>query len=86
MLNICFTADHELFHGRNDANEEEIVIIPTYKLMNVLEEYEIPLCLMTDVCSIMRYRELRIDSTYASMMDEQLRYAITRGHDVQLQR
>jgi len=84
ILNICFTADHELFTGQNIATEEEIVIRPTYKLMEVLEEFNIPLCLMTDVWSILRYRELGIDSPYAAMMEEQLRYAILRGHDVQL--
>lgn len=84
MLNICFTADHELFTGRNTATEEDIVIRPTYRLMEILEEFNIPLCLMTDVLSIQRYRELAIDSPYVSRMEEQLCYAISRGHDVQL--
>lgn len=84
MLNICFTADHELFSGHNYVKEEDILIIPTYQLMEVLEDYSIPLCLMTDVWSIIRYRELEIDSPYVSMMDNQLRNAIARGHDVQL--
>lgn len=84
MLNICFTADHELFFGENYASEEEIVIRPTYLLLDVLEEYGIPLCLMADVYSIIRYRELNIDSPYVSLMEEQLINAVKRGHDVQL--
>ncbi len=84
MLNICITADHEIFSGENNANEEEIIILPTYSLLKVLEQFNIPLCLMTDVCSLIRYRELKIDSSYVQTMEEQLCYAITRGHDVQL--
>lgn len=84
MLNICITADHELFSGENNASEEAIVIRPTYSLLNVLEKFTIPLCLMTDVCSLIRYRELNFESPYVHLMEEQLHYAITRGHDVQL--
>lgn len=84
MLNICFTADHELFFGKNYVSEEETVVRPTYSLMKVLEEYNIPLCLMTDVCSINRYRELNIDSPYVSIVEKQLSDTIKRGHDVQL--
>lgn len=84
MLNICFTADHELFFGENFASEEEVFIYPTYSLIDVLERYNIPVCLMTDVCSIWRYRALNINNNYTKMMEEQLRYALKRGHDVQL--
>lgn len=84
MLNICFTADHELFFGENKVSEEKVFIQPTYRLMEILERFNIPLCLMTDVCSIFRYRELQIDSNYPELMEEQLRQAIARGHDVQL--
>lgn len=84
MLNICFTADHELFFGENKVSEEKVFIQPTYKLMEILEYFNIPLNLMTDVCSILRYRELKLDSSYPELMEEQLRQAIARGHDVQL--
>lgn len=84
MLNICFTADHEMFFGQNLLAEEEVFIKPTYRLMEVLERYQVPLCLMTDVCSVQRYRELKIQSNYVASMEKQLREAISRGHDVQL--
>ncbi|MDA8442930.1 MAG: hypothetical protein M0Z55_11225 [Peptococcaceae bacterium] len=84
MLNICFTADHELFFGRNYVSEEEVLIQPTYRLIEVLEQYNIPLCLMTDVCSISRYQELAVASPYVALIEAQLRTAIARGHDVQL--
>ena len=84
MLNICITADHELFFGRNFVSAEEVFIRPTYSLINVLRNYRIPLCLMTDVCSILRYRELNIEYPYVDLMEEQLRYAVREGNDVQL--
>lgn len=84
MLNICITADHEIFSGENIGPEEEIIIHPTYSLMNVLEQFNIPLCLMTDVCSLIRYKNLNIDSSYVQLMEDQLCYAINKGHDVQL--
>lgn len=84
MLNICFTADHELFFGQNLVDEEQVFIQPTYRLMDLLEQYQIPLCLMTDVCSIHRYKALNIESNYVALMEEQLCNAIQRGHDVQL--
>lgn len=85
MLKICFTADHELFFGNNMADAKHVFIEPTYRLMEVLERYQIPLCLMTDVCSILRYKELNVkDNNYVDLMEEQLRYAIRGGHDVQL--
>ncbi|NPV90434.1 MAG: hypothetical protein HPY50_06655 [Firmicutes bacterium] len=84
MLYLFFTADHEMYFGENWASEYEVFIDPTYRLMGVLERYDIPLCLMTDVCSMLRYRELRIERPYVSQMNEQIISAIKRGHDVQL--
>jgi hypothetical protein len=84
MLNLIFTADHELYFGMNYYSEEHVLINPTYKLMEVLGHYKIPLTLMTDVCSIFKYNELNIVSNYVSKIEEQLKYAINNDHDVQL--
>lgn len=84
MLNVCFTADHEMFFGQNLLAEEEVFIKPTYRLMELLERYQVPLCLMTDVCSVQRYKALQIQGNYVACMEKQLREAISRGHDVQL--
>jgi hypothetical protein len=83
MLNICITADHELFFGENYLSEQEVLIKPTYKLMEILEENNVNLTLMTDVCSIWRFRDFGIND-YPDMMEEQLKYAIKNSHDVQL--
>ncbi len=83
MLNICITADHELFFGRNYADEEDVLIRPTYRLMDMLSENGASLVLMSDVLSIFRYRELGMHE-FPEAMEDQLVYAIKNGHDVQL--
>lgn len=84
MLNICMTADHELFTGTNFVDEEEVLIKPTNQLLAVLEAHRVPLTLFTDVCSIERYRQLLPHSTFPEIIEGQLRRAILTGHDVQL--
>jgi len=83
MLNICVSADHELFLGENFLGEEEVVILPTDKLMDVLQEAGAGLTLFTDVCSIWRYRELGLND-FPDQMERQLLKAKAMGHDVQL--
>lgn len=83
MLYICFTADHELYFGENLVNEDEVVIKPTTKLLEVLGQYDIKLTLFTDICSIWRYRELGMEA-YPEIMERQLLSSVESGHDVQL--
>lgn len=83
MLNICITADHELFFGHNYVPEEDVLIKPTYNLMDMLGENGASLVIMSDVLSIFRYRELGMNE-FPESMEEQLVYAIKNGHDVQL--
>jgi len=84
MLNICMTADHELFTGVNFVNEEEVLIKPTEQLLTTLEAHQIPLTLFTDVCSIERYRKILPESSFPDMIEAQLKRAVAAGHDVQL--
>lgn len=83
IIYFLFSADHEIFFGENFKSEKELLIDTTYKLMDILRKYEIPLTLMTDVCSIFKYREIGLID-YPLLMEEQLKYAIKQGHDVQL--
>ena len=83
MIYFLFSADHEIFFGENYKTEKELLVDTTYKLMNLLMEYEIPISLMTDVCSVFKYRELGLYE-YPKIMEEQLKYAISNNHDVQL--
>lgn len=83
MLYISLTADHEMFFGENFYSEEEVFINPTYKLMDILKSNGATLTLMTDVCSILKYKEVGL-CKYPELMEKQLKYAIANGHDVQL--
>ncbi len=84
MLNICITADHELFSGENKLSGENVTVKPTKRLLALLEEQGIPVTLFTDVCSLERYRQLLPDDPFPELMEEQLRDAVKRGNDVQL--
>lgn len=83
MLNICLTFDHELFLGENFASEKEILIDTTERLLNVLQKYNISGTFFTDVCSIIRYKELGMNE-YPDLMTNQLKKLVNCGQDVQL--
>ncbi len=87
MLNAIFTLDYEI-HGNGEGNPAELMIEPTYRLMDCLEDYGAKLTIMADVAEILRFKEYweqtgRDDFHYQAIAD-QLRQAIERGHDVQL--
>lgn len=83
MLYISITFDYELFMGENYVDEEEVLITPTSKLSTMLREEGISGVFFADVCSSMRYRELK-DMAFADLFDKQIVELAEQGHDVQL--
>lgn len=83
MLNLCLSADHEIFFGENHVSEQHVVIDPTDQLLALCGQFGVPLTLFTDICSIWRYKELGM-AEYPRLMEQQMSKAISRGHDVQL--
>lgn len=85
--NLIFTLDYEI-HGNGDGNPMELMVEPTYRLMNLLEKYNQRLTIMADVAEILcfkRYAEKTgNDGYHVSEIETQLCEAIRRGHDVQL--
>ena len=85
--NLWFTLDYEI-HGNGDGNPMELMVEPTYRLMNLLEKYHQRLTIMADVAEILcfkRYLSMRgRDDYHVAEIEEQLRDAIRRGHEVQL--
>ena len=81
--NINFTLDYEI-HGNGDGNPVE----PTYRLMDLLEEYSAKLTIFPDVAEILcfkKYYEIyKEDKFHYLDIEKQLKNAIQRGHDVQL--
>lgn len=87
MLVIILTLDYEI-HGNGDGCPQALMIEPTYRLLSLCEKYGAKLSIMADVAEILKFKEYKDkcghDQYYYDAIVEQLRYAIQRGHDVQL--
>ena len=85
--NLWFTLDYEI-HGNGDGNPMDLMVEPTYRLMNLLEKYHQRLTIMADVAEILCFKrylaETGRDDYHVAEIEEQLRDAIRRGHEVQL--
>ena len=85
--NLYFTLDYEI-HGNGDGNPYDLMVEPTYRLMTLLEQYDQRLTIMADVAEILcfeRYRQQTgRDDFHVQDIENQLRDAVRRGHDVQL--
>lgn len=85
--NLYFTLDYEI-HGNGDGNPIDLMVEPTYRLMDILECYGQRVTIMADVAEILcfkRYKEeTGKDDFYVAEIEQQLCDAIRRGHDVQL--
>lgn len=84
---LYFTLDYEI-HGNGDGNPMELMVEPTYRLMTLLEKYNQRVTIMADVAEILCFKryaaETGRDDYHVAEIEEQLRNAIRRGHDVQL--
>ena len=84
---LYFTLDYEI-HGNGDGNPMELMVEPTYRLMTLLEKYNQRVTIMTDVAEILCFKRYLADTGrddyHVAEIEEQLRDAIRRGHDVQL--
>ena len=84
---LYFTLDYEI-HGNGDGNPMELMVEPTYRLMTLLEKYNQRVTIMADVAEILCFKrylaETGRDDYHVAEIEEQLRDAIRRGHDVQL--
>lgn len=85
--NIHFTLDYEI-HGNGDGNPMDLMVEPTYRLMDMLERYNQRATIMADVAEILcfkRYwKQTGRDDFHVAEIEQQLCDAIRRGHDVQL--
>lgn len=85
--NLLFTLDYEI-HGNGDGNPCELMVEPTNRLMNLLEKYGQHLTIMADVAEILAFKKyydtFGEDVFFVEAIENQLRDAVSRGHDVQL--
>ena len=87
MLHVIFTVDYEI-HGNGDGDPKGLMVEPTDRMLRLLDEYGAKLTIMADVAEILRFKEYaertgRDDYGHLAIV-EQLLYAISKGHDVQL--
>jgi hypothetical protein len=87
MLRVIFTLDYEI-HGNGDGSPRTLMVEPTDRLLRLFEQYGARLTIMADVAEILKFKEYREavgrdDYCYDRILD-QLRSALSRGHDVQL--
>lgn len=84
---LYFTLDYEI-HGNGDGNPMNLMVEPTYRLMDMLEHHDQCLTIMADVAEILCFRRYREetgrDDFYVAEIEKQLCNALRRGHDVQL--
>jgi hypothetical protein len=87
VLKIIFTLDYEI-HGNGDGNPQELMVEPTYRLLRLCDKYGAKVTIMADVAEILKFKEYKDikgrDDYCADAIEDQLRYAIKTGHDVQL--
>ena len=87
MQNLIFTLDYEI-HGNGDGSPYNLMVEPTYRLMDLLEKYDAKLTIFADIAEILcfkRYYEETKDDKFCYLdIIKQLQDAVKRGHDVQL--
>jgi len=87
MLKLIFTLDYEI-HGNGEGNPFDLMVEPTYRLMDILDEYGAKLVIFADIAEIIKFKEYRDqfgkDGYSYEKIIYQLRDAVLRGHDVQL--
>ena len=89
-LKIHMTLDYEVW-GNGNGCVIECMITPTNRLLEIAERFNLKVTVFVDVCEYWAFKDteergLFKDITYkpASLMEEQLKDIIKRGHDVQL--
>lgn len=87
MFNVIFTLDYEI-HGNGEGSPHELMVEPTCRLLDLFEKYGAKLTIMADVAEILKFKEYKEkfgrDDYHHGAIENQLREAIRRGHDVQL--
>ncbi len=86
-LNLIFTLDYEI-HGNGDGSPYQLMVEPTFRLMDLSEKYGFKLTIFADVAEIFCFKkyfeETGNDEFSYKAIEKQLQEAIQRGHDVQL--
>ena len=87
QLNLIITADYEIF-GNGSGSVDSCMIAPAEQMMRVAEKHGARICLFVDVCEYWAFQDVfekgLTKENNALKIENQLKDAIARGHDVQL--
>jgi len=87
LLTVIFTLDYEIY-GNGDGSPHKLIIEPTDRILKLFEKYDARLTIMADMAEIIKFRDYRdstsVDLFNYNLIENQLKYAIGAGHDVQL--
>jgi hypothetical protein len=87
MIQVAFTLDYEI-HGNGDGSPRDLMVGPTDRLLALFDRYGGRLTIMADAAEILKFRQYRDahgrDDYGYGAIEDQLRGAVARGHDVQL--
>ena len=87
MLTVIFTLDYEI-HGNGEGDPDSLMVEPTRRMLDLFDRHGAKLTIMADVAEILKFKEYKErmgrDDYCFSAIEDQLRDAIRRGHDVQL--
>lgn len=87
MLKALFTLDYEI-HGNGDGSPLALMVEPTERMLRQFDRHGAKLTILADMGEILQFKryfeEKGRDDFHFLRIEEQLRDAIRRGHDVQL--
>ncbi len=83
MLKILIGFDYELFLGENFVEYDEVLIKPTYQILEMLEKNNVTATLFADVCCARQYKKYE-QLDFVEDFEKQLISAQENGFDVQL--
>lgn len=87
VIKVLFTSDHEI-HGNGEGSPKALMVESTKRMLDLLDKYGARLTIMADVAEILKYKEYYektgTDNFFYEEIIEQLKKAVSTGHDVQL--
>jgi hypothetical protein len=83
MLGLIFTLDYEVY-GSGAGDPEALMLRPTGELLALADRFGARVTIMAEVAEILAFKRQPEFRAVAGRIEDQLRSAVARGHDVQL--
>ena len=83
MVGLIFTLDYEIY-GTGAGDPKALMVGPTEHLLSVLDRFGARVTIMAEVAEILAFKRQYEFRSVVAMIEDQLRSAVARGHDVQL--